>query len=417
MSWPSPRKIEFSPEHEQLLEEVKINLNGPGTVLHDFEAFLSYIREHKPRATGTYLLPLNELPKINALLTHPIEHGLKRPQQKSFPHIHGMYLLLRASRISYVDDSSSKPSLVIDEDVYQAWRSLNPTERYFTLLETWFLRGKPEIINERGFRFNVIPNNFRDSYDLLLRIPSEGLEIAEEGDLEDMIRYMPGWYNLGLLDLFGLVQVQHGTAKAGKGWIVDRVAQTPFGIAVMELLHNELFGDFDKILDLEAEREISFGLLQPIIKPYFPDWQHNLSAPEWVYREGAHIFKVSLGKLWLRIAIPAGHELDTLGSAILNAVSFDHDHLYLFSFQNRYGVIEEFHHPYMEEGPWASEVLVGNVPLHIGQTMTFLYDFGDRWEFEVTLEEVDPDLDIKKATILEAHGDPPEQYPSWDDWE
>lgn len=71
----------------------------------------------------------------------------------------------------------------------------------------------------------------------------------------------------------------------------------------------------------------------------------------------------------------------------------------------------------MEEGPWASELLVGNVPLHIGQKMTFLYDFGDRWEFDVTLEQVDPELDIKEATILEAHGEPPEQYPSWYDWE
>ena len=89
MFWPSPRKFEFSSEHEQLLKEVQISLDDPGTILLDIEVFLSYIREHTPRATGTFLLPLRELPKINALLTRPIEHGLKRPQQKSFPHIRG----------------------------------------------------------------------------------------------------------------------------------------------------------------------------------------------------------------------------------------------------------------------------------------------------------------------------------------
>lgn len=97
-----------------------------------------------------------------------------------------------------------------------------------------------------------------------------------------MIRFIPGLYNLGLLDLFDLADVQHGKPEAGKGWIVDRITRTPFGTALMTLLQKELFGDFDRLLDLEAERGISFGVLQPIISPYFPDWQHNLSAPEGV---------------------------------------------------------------------------------------------------------------------------------------
>lgn len=184
----------------------------------------------------------------------------------------------------------------------------------------------------------------------------------------------------------------------------------------MTLLHNELFGDFDKILKLEDEREIPFGVLQPALLPYFPQWQNFLSVPKWEFRKGVHILLVSLGPIWRQIAIPAENSLDTLASTILNAVSFDHDHLYLFSYQNRYGGLERVHHPYMDEGPWTSEVSVGDVPLQIGQTMTFLFDFGDQWEFDVTLEQVDSDMDIKRATILEEHGDPPEQYPTWDDW-
>jgi hypothetical protein len=416
MYWPSPHEFEFSSEREQLLKEVGISLDGPGTILHDFEVLLSYTREHRLRVTGTHLLPLRELPKINALLTRPLEHGLKRPQHKSFPHIHGMYLLLRASGLTYIDESDGKPFLIIDDDVDRAWRRLNPTERYFTLLETWFIRGKPEIIGERGYGFRSIPNTYRDSHEFLMRLPDEGLIIAGDKDREDLIRFMPGLYNLGLLDLFGLVDVQYGTPEPGKGWIVDRVARSPFGIALMTLLHNELFGDFDKILKLEDEREIPFGVLQPALLPYFPQWQNFLSVPKWEFRKGVHILLVSLGPIWRRIAIPAENSLDTLASTILNAVSFDHDHLYLFSYQNRYGGLERVHHPYMDEGPWTSEVSVGDVPLQIGQTMTFLFDFGDQWEFDVTLDKVESDMDIKRATILEEHGDPPEQYPTWDDW-
>jgi hypothetical protein len=60
---------------------------------------------------------------------------------------------------------------------------------------------------------------------------------------------------------------------------------------------------------------------------------------------------------------------------------------------------------------------VGDVPLRIGQTMTYLFDFGDCWEFDVSLEQVDPERVIEDSVILEAYGEPPEQYPRWGDWE
>ena len=90
-----------------------------------------------------------------------------------------------------------------------------------------------------------------------------------------------------------------------------------------------------------------------------------------------------------RIATPADQALDALASAILDAVEFDHDHLYKFSYRNRFGVLERVNHPYMDEGPWTSEVLVGGVPLRVGQAMTYVFDFGDWWEFDVTLERSD----------------------------
>jgi hypothetical protein len=63
------------------------------------------------------------------------------------------------------------------------------------------------------------------------------------------------------------------------------------------------------------------------------------------------------------------------------------------------------------------EVLVGDTPLKVGQAMTFVFDFGDWWEFEVVLERVDPGMSLKKPVVLEAHGEPPDQYPGWDDEE
>ena len=110
------------------------------------------------------------------------------------------------------------------------------------------------------------------------------------------------------------------------------------------------------------------------------------------------------------LRIPPDQPLDALASAILNAVEFDHDHLYQFSHQNRFGVLEQVNHPDTDEGPWTDEVLVGDMPLRVGQTMTYVFDFGDWWEFNVALERVDPDMAIEESVVLGKRGEPPAQY-------
>jgi hypothetical protein len=408
----SPEEFAFSPEHEQVLRNLTINESGPGTVLHDFEAFLAFLAEREMPVTGTHQLPLRVLPEIKARLARPLELGLKRPQQKSYPHIHGLYLLVRASGLTCIEETPKKSLLVVDDAVYQVWKGLNPSERYCTLLETWLLRGHPEIIAERERSWFRIPETFRDWQWFFLCIPDAGLPIAGDKGAEDSLRYRPGWHNLGLLELLGLVSVRHGPPEPGKGWRMEQINRTPLGDALLALLQAEFFGDMDNIWQLESEEKIPFGVLQPALQPYFPEWENNLSIPEWAFRQGTHIFKVSLGRgIWRRIAIPADRTLDALAWAILNAVQFDHDHLYRFSYQNRFGVSERINHPYMEdEGPWTDEVLVGGVPLQVGQTMIFVFDFGDWWEFGVTLERVDPDMAIEKPVVLEKHGEPPAQY-------
>jgi hypothetical protein len=411
------QELRFSTAHAQVLKEVTIGrASSPGTILHDFGVLLAYIAERELQATSGHQLPLRALPQINSRLAHPIEHGFRRPVQKSFPHIHGLYLLARASGLTYIDVTGRKPSVCIDAEVFRSWQSLNPTEQYGTLLETWFLRGRPDIIGERLGSFRT-PVSFRRCAYFLVGIPEAGLQVDSDEEVVNWLRYQPESYNLGLLDLFGLIAVQHGAPEPGKGWRIERIARTPFGEALFSLLQTEFFGDINNILKLEEAERIPFGVLQPVLQPYLPEWQNNLSVSEWTFRSGTHIFKVSLGRLWRRIAIPADRTLDALASTILDSVEFDHDHLHRFSYRDTFGALQEINHSYMDEGPWTSEVLVGDVPLRVGQTMTYLFDFGDWWEFDVTLERVDPDKAVDGPMILESHGQPPRQYRVWDDEE
>jgi len=411
---PSMRS-EISPERKRILKEVVITDNGPGTILRDFDAFLDYLGGRDLPVSGAHQLPRNVLPEINARLAHPLQLDLQRPQQKSYPHIYGLYLLARASGFAGIGGTDKKPFLFLDKGIYQAWENLNPTERYCTLLETWLLRGKPEIVGERSGGLFWAPDNFQMWMYFFGQISEKGLQVAGNRDAENSLRYLPGWHNLGLLDLFGLIQIEHGPPVEGQGWQIKLITRTAFGEALLALLYSKFFRNANYILGFEGKRKTPVGVLQPALQPLFPDWKNTLSIPKWVFREGTYIFKVSLGRLWLRIAIPANYSLDSLASIILNSLKFDHDHLYHFSYEDRFGALRMINHPYMDEGPWASEVMVGGVPLRVGQRMTYLYDFGDNWEFDVTLEQVAPDSAVGKPALLEMHGNPPEQYPRWDE--
>ena len=202
---------------------------------------MTFLKGRELSVTSKQQLPLRVLHEINALLARPIQLGLKRPVQKSFPHVHVLYLLVRASGLTCVEGTSKKPRLVVDDAVYQLWKSLNLTERYCTLLETWVLRGHPEIIGEDKRRMFVVPETFREWRDFLLGIPDEGLQIAGNTEVEGWLRYLPGWNNLGLLELFGLLSVQHGSPLPEKGWCIERIRRTPLGDALTALLHVKFF--------------------------------------------------------------------------------------------------------------------------------------------------------------------------------
>ena len=48
--------------------------------------------------------------------------------------------------------------------------------------------------------------------------------------------------------------------------------------------------------------------------------------------------------------------------------------------------------------------------------MTYIFDFGDWWEFAVQLEAIQPDdARSQYAAILESYGKAPPQYPDWDE--
>ena len=142
-------KTELTPAQIQCLKNQRFSDNEPGTLVKDFSSLLDFIGTTGiPVSKKNHLFAIKLLPQLNQLMSNPLDVKLKRPQQKSFPHINGLYLLLRASGFTHMVSEMKETKLMLNDKTLADWKSMNPTECYFSLFHAWWHRGSNEIIGE-----------------------------------------------------------------------------------------------------------------------------------------------------------------------------------------------------------------------------------------------------------------------------
>ena len=144
-----------------------------------------------------------------------------------------------------------------------------------------------------------------------------------------------------------------------------------------------------------------------------------------------YVFKVALAgrkSIWRRIAIPSDQTLDDLREAIFGAFDRFDEHLYSFYLtpsgaRGRAALRDavEYTSPIMIEGPElfggpqvhnAGDTTIGSLGLMTGRTLKYLFDFGDEWWHDVTVEQTDGEPGPgRHPQVLEKHGASPPQYP------
>lgn len=428
--------IALSPANQAILKGQTITETTPGTILQDLKIALEAIADQGIPLSGKLQhLPAKVAADINRQLSTPIAIAMQRPVQKSYPNVHGLYLLLRATGLTTVFTEGKKAKLVVNSEIYQAWQQLNPTEQYLSLLEVWFLRSHPEMLGEERSGPLMMGDRCLQAW---LRLTQKASTTFSDYNAQDQYAYFLGLHNLALMELFGLIAVTHSPPAPGKGWRFKKIAAQPWGKALMTAIGNanqvvayDWPGTIDPTLPL--------GDFQLFLKPYFPDWQRCLAVPTVEFRPGRHVFKVTLlngpNEVWRRIAIAGEATLAHLSDLIRESVDFDDDHLDVFTYKTPTGLTIEAFHPFANADLLSDEVKIGDLPLPVGGTMEYLYDFGDRWRFAVMLEAVEPEPESAqgfqkvKATktknakrnsphalgkIIESHGEAPEQYPNAD---
>jgi hypothetical protein len=134
-------------------------------------------------------------------------------------------------------------------------------------------------------------------------------------------------------------------------------------------------------------------------------------------RSGVYTFKVSLaGDCWRQISVSHRHTLADLHMAIQWAFDFDNDHLYAFYLE---GDIRTGKPIYCldaadDKGKYAriaEDTTIEEMALFKGQRIYYLFDFGDKWIFNVDLIKIDQNAPLPlKPLIIKTKGEPPEQY-------
>jgi pRiA4b ORF-3-like protein len=150
------------------------------------------------------------------------------------------------------------------------------------------------------------------------------------------------------------------------------------------------------------------------------------------------VLKVALKgakRIWRRIAIRGSQTLEDLHWIIYDAYDRYDEHLYAYYFPgypsrakralDRFVGIVEYVHPMVleEADPFAdhrihdaSRTTIESLKLTQRQKFDYLFDFGDEWWHELTVEQISGEPDQEAyPRVIEKKGESPPQYPDIED--
>ena len=136
--------------------------------------------------------------------------------------------------------------------------------------------------------------------------------------------------------------------------------------------------------------------------------------------EKSYVISVSLGTgCYRHIQISNKALLADLSDEILNAFAFDNDHAHAFFMDNKlYSPYDAYYVEWMEDndGPTTGETSLEDTGLAVDQKFKYVFDFGEEWIFQCRLlKELDEVTEIPR--IVRKKGNPPTQYPDWDEYD
>lgn len=441
------------------LNNLIVTETEPTPLLRDFTAFLKYLKTHHiVLAPTSENISRKDLFEINQEMTYPVTDNNLRTDQKFYPLLHLFYHLVLAGKLFQKVPGKGSKLVLKETKRLQLFGELGTVERYFFLLETFWVDADWEKL-QCGYLGNA---PFLGVGDALITLgeqkPGKKIRLEWKDDCYFGIMLHQWEYFFLYFSYFGFWEVTRKDVKKydypKSYFVAESITPLPFGVAVAPIL-----GETRKLINwnLARRRELgewnakpgspfpdeefyeSFELLpkrsrskedikmdkEKTSDPFFLPFgslfkkeklQKTLPREGVKFVDGAYIFKVALaGNLWRRIEISSNHTLLDLHNSIQRAYGFDDDHLYSF-FMDGKRRSKGFNSPYDEEGPYVDDVHIGELGLFVGQNILYLFDYGTEWHFRVKLEEIRREgSKPKKPKVIEEKGKAPDQYSYYDE--
>jgi len=421
----------------------KITETEPTPLIRDFQSFLDYVEAEKPYLTPKGYICGKGLFEMNQRMAHPLDGITVRSGQEFYPQLHLFFHLAQAGRL--IQKESGKGNKVILQLSSRAkeYGKLNPTEKYFFLLESLWVDVKWKQIESSIFKGLGILSLQKVLGELAGKTPNVPIRAPDLVGMPESLGYF--WIYFALFGFWTVTQKRDIIPYSKKIFHPETITPSPLGVVLASLLIRErnyatwnlpfrrelgernvnpgqpLPGEYlvipgakkgkkGKIVQKNQSRE-------PFFLPFislFAAGELSKTLPREAAKpvEGVYLFRVSLsGEVWRKIELSSGHTLLDFHNAIQDAYKFDSDHLYSFFMDGIPWSDEKFTSPHEDEGPHVNEVSIGELGLVKGQTFLYLFDYGDEWRFRVSLEEIQANKPHpKRPRIVERKGKSPEQY-------
>ena len=435
---------------------IQISETEPTALLKDFSEFTAYLTHHPViLSTVQEFIGGKDLYALNQAMSEPVPETTTRTRQTLYPQLHLFYHLALAGKLFHkVPDRGGKLVLEATGRLAQ-YEGLKLTERYFFLLETfWVDCDWKKLQSGHGVRIDP-PYEVPPVMELL----GEPAAAKKKKKWKDIFaRTLSSLEYLVLhLAAFGFWRVE--LDRETKGWSKHdirskRIELTEFGSMLAPILAGErdflhwnlptrrqAFGEWKtKPGDPLDEKSVSVSICrlvtgaktrlekkspeiyegqagEPFCQPFKPlvdtkELERGLPRKHIGFEDGIYCFNVALKKnLWRRIETAGGHTLEDLHHAIQDAYGFDDDHLYAFFMDGESWSDDKFTSPYDEEGPHVDEARIGELGLSKGQCLLYLFDYGDQWLFQIAVEAIRKSgAQPRKPKVVGQQGKAPEQY-------
>ena len=205
----------------------------------------------------------------------------------------------------------------------------------------------------------------------------------------------------------------------------------------LQLLVNQIaqFSYHEKDEELDSQLDVLSDYLMNIYDDSDDDEDYSEHSNNTGFVCILKIFLAGSKKIWRKIAIREGQTLHEMHNIIFEAFDRYDEHMYSFFFPHSDKKLnprkirqssDEYTHPYAcedremfdsdSEAHDASTVSIESLDLTEGQMFYYLFDFGDEWWHEITVENTDGAADKGEyPRTIEKKGKSPKQYPDPDE--